>query len=296
MTESSVSNGLASDHSRGSMHRLIRHLIQLQDLQFAHDQSEIASANNHLEQLDASIQTMLNELPLEVRSQFTKLHKKGGLGIVPISGGVCSACGMQIPVSQVHAVHAGDILYQCPSCARYLFFPESLPRRLSQRRKRGEPAQVGLARFSAPALMMPNLAATDRDEVIAEMCGKLGAEGFVDHAARLAEEALKREAIASTAVDHGLAFPHVRGVEGGGLTMALGLSRKGIRFGGSGKNSTRIVFLMVIPTAASAFYLRLLAGLNQTFQNEDARDSLFKAETPEDLWKMLTKATRLTIP
>ena len=296
MSEKPAPHALTDDFSRGAMNRLIRHLIQLQDLQFAHDQAEAAAASGHLEQLDASIQTMLTDLPVDVRSQFVKLHKKGILGIVPISSGVCSACGMQIPVSQVHAVHAGDILYQCPSCARYLFFPESSPRRLSQRRKRGEPAQVGLARFSAPALMMPNLAATDRDEVIAEMCGKLGTEGFVDHAARLAEEALKREAIASTAVEFGLAFPHVRGVEGGGLSMALGLSRKGIRYGGTGKTLTKIVFLMVIPTAASAFYLRLLSGLIQTFREEDARDSLFKAETPEDLWKVLNKATRLTIP
>lgn len=283
------------DSSRGRMQRMINHLIQLQDLLFARDQAEVSSAESHLEQLDASIKVMLEELPIEVRTHFIKMHKKASLSIVPISSGVCSACGMQIPVSQVHAVHAGDVLYQCPSCARYLFYPESAPRRLSQRRKRSEPAQVGMARFSAPSLMITQLAATDRDEAIAELCGKMGVEGFVDNAARLTEEALRREAIASTAVDHGLAFPHVRGVEGGGLTLALGVSKKGIKFSSSSKTLTRIVFLMVIPTAASAFYLRLLSGLTQTFREEEARDLLFKAETPDELWKALNKATRLTI-
>ena len=282
--------------SRGRMQPLINQLIQLQDLLFARDQAEAASAKAHLEQVEQSIHTMLEELPLDVRAHFIKMHKKASLSIVPITNGVCSACGMQIPVSQVHAVHAGDILYHCPSCARYLFFPKAAPRRLSQRRKRGEPAQVGMARFSAPSLMITHLAGTDRDEAIAELCGRMGTEGFVDNAAGLTEEALRREAIASTSVDHGLAFPHVRGVEGGGLTLALGLSRKGIRFDGTGKNLTRIVFLMVIPTAASAFYLRLLSGLSQTFCEEEARDLLFKAETPDELWKALNKATRLTIP
>jgi len=276
------------------MQRLIHHLIQLQDLLFARDQAEAASAGAHAEQLEQSIRTLLDELPLEVRAHFIKMHKKGSLGIVPIATGVCSACGMQIPISQVHAVHAGDLLYQCPSCARYLCYPKSAPRRLGQRRKRGEPAQVGMSRFSAPSLMIPQLAATDRDEVIAELCGKMGVEGFIDNAARLTEEALRRETIASTAIDHGLAFPHVRGVEGGGLTLALGLSRKGIRFG-SGKALTRMVFMMVIPTAASAFYLRLLSGLAQTFGEESAREAMFKAETPEELWKALNKATRLTV-
>ena len=143
--------------------------------------------------------------------------------------------------------------------------------------------------------MISDLAATDRDGAITELCAKMSAEGFVDNGDRLAEEALRREAIVSTAVDHGLAFPHVRGVEGGGLTLSLGVSRKGIKFGGSAKSLTRIVFLIVIPTAASAFYLKLLSGLTQAFRDEAARELLLKAETPEELWKCLSKATRLTI-
>ena len=38
----------------------------------------------------------------------------------------------------------------------------------------------------------------------------------------------------STAVDNAIAFPHVRGVEGGALNLALGVSKKGIKFGGPG--------------------------------------------------------------
>jgi mannitol/fructose-specific phosphotransferase system IIA component (Ntr-type) len=120
-------------------------------------------------------------------------------------------------------------------------------------------------------------------------------EGFVKDAAKLVEEALRREAIISTAVDAGLAFPHVRGVEGGGLTLALGLSRKGVKFSGSGRKLTRIIFFVVIPTAASAFYLKLLSGLTQTFQDEAARDRLFETDTPEKLWKELVKLTKTSV-
>jgi mannitol/fructose-specific phosphotransferase system IIA component (Ntr-type) len=52
---------------------------------------------------------------------------------------------------------------------------------------------------------------------------------------------------------------------------------------------------MSIPTAASAFYLRLLSGLTKTFRDEAARDALLKAETSEELWKALVKTTRTTI-
>ncbi|MFH0908395.1 MAG: PTS sugar transporter subunit IIA [bacterium] len=281
---------------RGRMQRILNQLVQLQDLIFARDQQEASMPGTRLTQLDSAIQAMTQDLPPDTVSQFQKIQKKGTLAIVPISNGVCSACGMAIPVSQVHAVHAGDLVYQCPSCTRFLIYPVAPPRRVGKRRRRSEPAQIGICRFSSAELMIPNLQATDRDDAVAEMCMKLEDEGFVDNGARLLEEALKREAIVSTAVDHGLAFPHVRGVEGGGLTLALALSRKGVKFGGPGRSATKIIFFMVIPTAVSAFYLKLLSGLTQAFREEDAREALAKAETSEDLWKALIKATRTTVP
>ena len=109
------------------------------------------------------------------------------------------------------------------------------------------------------------------------------------------ESALRREAILSTAVDNSLAIPHVRGVEGGGLTLALGLSHKGIRFNSSDKSFSRIIFFIVIPTAASAFYLKLLAGLAETFMEPETRKAIMAEEEPEKLWKALVKATKKKI-
>jgi mannitol/fructose-specific phosphotransferase system IIA component (Ntr-type) len=282
--------------SRGKMHKVIHAMIQLQDLLFAREQQEASMPGTRLINLDSAIQAMTQDLPVEISSHFMKMSKKGTLGIVPLSNGSCSGCGMVLPVSQYHAVRAADNLYRCSSCARFLYDAGPSPRRVSKKRPRGEPPTVGMARFSSVALMMPKLDAGERDGVIAEMARRMESEGFVDSAARLADESLRREAIVSTAVDNGLAFPHVRGVEGGGLTLALGLSRKGIKFGGPSKGLTRIVFFIVIPSAASAFYLKLLSGLTQTFRSEEARESLFGAETPSELWKTLAKATRTTVP
>ena len=280
---------------KGSMHKIINHLIQLQDLTVARAQQEASMPGARLAQLDASIQTLHDELPPDVAAQFRKIEKKGMLAVVPISNGVCSACGMSLPVSLVHEVHVGGAIYQCPICSRLLYYPESSPRNIGKRKRRSEPAKIGIERFSSPELMITGLKSVERDDVLAELCTKMEAEGFIDNASKLLEEALKREAIICTAVDHGLAFPHVRGVEGGGLTMALGLSRKGVKFSPGTRSLTRIVFFMVIPTAASAFYLKLLSGLNQTFQKDEAREKLFEAETPEQLWKLLVKATKATI-
>ena len=135
---------------------------------------------------------------------------------------------------------------------------------------------------------------TDKQAVICELASKMADEGYIDDGEKLIEEALRREAILSTAVAHGLAFPHARGIEGGGLTLALGLSRKGVKFDGEA-GKTRMVFFMAIPIAASAFYLKLLAGLAETFAVDESRAALLEAKDAKALWKTLNKLTRKTI-
>ncbi len=275
------------------MQRTINHLIQLQDLYIARAQKEASMPGAQLTQLNDSIRTMMDELPVDIRNHFVRLQKKGHLAMVPVAHGVCSGCGINLPVSLVQAVRMAERLQPCPNCARILYYQNSLPRNTSVRARK--PVKMGVERFSSPELMIPRLASNDRDDVISELTHLLETKGFVDDGGLLMEEALKREAIVSTAVGKGLAFPHVRGVEGGGLTLALGVSKKGIKFGGPSRTLTRIVFFMVIPTAASAFYLKLLSGLTETFREEEMRSRLLEAETPEKLWSVLIKATKSAI-
>jgi mannitol/fructose-specific phosphotransferase system IIA component (Ntr-type) len=277
------------------MQKIINHLIQLQELTVARAQQEASMPGAQLQGLDESIKTLFGELPPEVASQFSRIQKRDANAFVPIANGVCTACAISLPVSLVNSVRAAETLYQCPNCARLLFYPTTSLRVETKRTPRGEPPKVGIARFSSEALMVPKLSADNRDDCIAELSGLLEEKGFVKDASKLAEKALLREAIVSTAVDHGLAFPHVRGVEGGGLTMALGIRKRGLKFDGPSRHLTRIIFFMVIPTAASAFYLKLLSGLTQTFRETAAREKLLEADTPESLWKTLAKLTKNTV-
>lgn len=278
------------------MKKIINQMIQLQDLVEARAQQETLASHGRLAQLDESIQAMLAALPTPIAAQFQRIQRKSHQGIVPVVTGVCGGCGMGLPVSLVHSVHASKELYTCPACSRYLYFPEaSAPKRIAKTKRHLEPLKVGIARFSSPDLMIPALEATERDAAIAEICTQMQAHGFVDNGARLAEEALKREAIVSTAIEHGIAFPHARGVEGGGLTLACALSAKGIRFAADQRTLTRMVFFVAIPTAASAFYLKLLAGLTKTFEDEENRTKILACKASADLWKTLIQATRRAI-
>ena len=271
----------------------IQHLIQLQDLVAARAQQQASMPSQRLQQLDKSIKTLEDELPIELKTHFGRLLQKSIEAIVPVTGGNCSGCGFALTKTMANSIAAGNELNRCPNCTRILYKPDVPLTRRSPRRRWGDPVKRGVERFSAPELMMVSLKGTTKEDVLLEMCENLRAEGYIENCTDLHDAALRREAIVSTAVEHAIAFPHVRGVEGGGLTLTLGISKKGIDFGGD--KPTKIFFYMVIPTAASAFYLKLLSGLTQSFSSKPARDALLNAKTSEDLWKALVKATKKMI-
>jgi len=260
----------------------------------ANMQKRVSMPNARLEELEKSIDAMSADVPQQVKSHFNRLLQKHPEAIVPVANGLCTGCGMSLTKSLVNSVHKADAMHRCPNCARFLYYPEQLVARERTSRIYGEARKTGISRYTSPELMMVNLEGTTGEEVLRELCTRMADEAFVEDGQLLLDLALQREAIVSTAVDNGLAFPHVRGVEGGGLSMAVGVSRKGVKFGGPGRTLTRIFFFVVIPTATSAFYLKLIAGLARTFREKAARDLLLEAKTEEDLWKALIKATKKT--
>lgn len=259
-------------------------------------EQEAFMGGSRLQQLDESIKGLTEQLPDGVRNIFQRLHKKDTVAVVPVSNGGCSTCGMRLPISFIQSVRAAKQIQHCPNCTRILYYTETTPRSVAKKQSRVEPRKVGIERFSSEELMIPRLASKTRDEAIRELAVKMAETGFVENPDRLVEEALRREAIISTAVDHGVAFPHVRGVEGGGLTFALGMSPKGIHFNDGEKTLTHQIFFIVIPTAANAFYLRLLAGLTEVLMEEESRDALLAEEEPRKLWRSLKKLTKKSIP
>jgi mannitol/fructose-specific phosphotransferase system IIA component (Ntr-type) len=279
------------------MKKVLLQLIQWQDLLEARDQQATLAPGARLDQLDEAIAAMPASLDPELVNRFIRIQKKGRLAIVPVSNKTCTGCGLVLPISLVHRIRAETELLHCPNCSRFLFEPEGTsPRRTPKNQESPQPARIGIARFSAPELMITPLAAGNGEAAIRELCARIESCGYVERGDRLAEEALKREAIVSTALDVGAAFPHVRGVEGGALILAAGVSPRGIRFAGGPRTPVRLVFFFAIPTAASAFYLRLLAGLARVVGQEEIRDKLLAAATPELLWKALVQSTRKVIP
>lgn len=278
------------------MRSTINHLIQLQELTLIRDeQRSIRGAGADLGELNRSIEAMAGSLDPAVKVVRDRLYKKDHIVMAPMNDGSCSMCGMKLAIAVVQSVKLCRTIVTCPSCARILYDSDGA-KWVGERPKRSSGEhKSGIARFSAPELMVPELSASTPEGAIAELAGLLQAGHFVDDAAKLVEAAMAREATLPTGVGRGLAFPHVRGVEGGGLSLAFGVSRKGIKWSGSDDEPVRFVFFSTIPTAVSMFYLRLLAGLAESYAKEPNRKAALEAKDATALWKALAKATRFTV-
>ena len=270
-------------------------LNQLQELVLTRDEHHRIGDGSHMDSLDQSIDTLVDKLEPQPKALYQRLYKKDHIVMSPMVNGCCAVCGMRLPISQVQQVRFAKTIQTCSSCGRMLFNEdEAAPRSTVEPPARGEPRKTGISRFSAEELMICDLKSTTPEGAIRELAEAMVANRFVSNADALVAAAMERESILSTAMGNGLAFPHVRGVEGGGLTMALGVSKAGIAYDDSG-TTVNFIFFSVIPVAVSAFYLRLMSGLTDAFSKKANRDLLAAAKTPTELWKALTKTTRSTI-
>ncbi len=275
------------------MKNQINLLNQLQELVFTRDELHQTGDWSHTDALDRAIDDLSEKLDPQPRALYQRLYKKSHIVMAPMSDGCCAVCGMRLPISQVQQVRMAKTLQTCSSCGRMLYNEEEdAPRYIGEKPTRGEPRKTGISRFSAEELMVCDLKGDTTEAVIGELAQAMSDNRFVSNPTALVEAAMERESVLSTAVGNGLAFPHVRGVEGGGLTLALGVSKKGFKYDAAG-TIVHLVFFSVIPVAVSPFYMRLMSVLAEAFSKETNRTALLSAaKSPAELWKAFMKTTR----
>ena len=277
------------------MKNQINLLNQLQELVLTRDEHHQTGDGSHTDALSDSIDALASKLDPQPKALYDRLYKKDHIVMSPMTNGCCAVCGMRLPISQVQQVRLAKTIQTCSSCGRMLFnAEEDAPKYIGGKPARGEPRKTGISRFSAEELMVAKLSATTPEGAIAELAKAMSDNKFISNPEALVAAAMDREQILSTAMGEGLAFPHVRGVEGGGLTLALGISENGIKWDSDGAVVNVVVF-SVIPVAVSAFYLRLISNLCESFKKNENLALVKGSKDSTELWKNLVKATRYAV-
>lgn len=267
----------------------IRILRQLQHLALIREEESSFGGREGATPLSVKMAELTAGLSPEIADLYGKLSARSPLFVSPLARGNCSSCGIRIPMAQLQHVIAGDRLVLCSGCGRVLYAPEV--KATGIRTDEPDPKYL-LSRFSSSKLMIPQLAASSSQAAMEELAARLAREKIVAEPQTVVRAALERERILTTAVGHGLAFPHMRGVEEGVLTFACGLSPAGIVWG---NERVHLVFFTVLPVVASPFYLKLLSAFANTFENGEKLPFLLAATDAKTLWKELNKATRVAI-
>ena len=270
----------------------LNNLRQLQELVLTRDEHHQTGDGSHLDSLNDAIAELQDKMDAQVAGLYARLYKRSHIVMAAMSNGCCAVCGMQVPIAQSQQVKLAKHLVTCSSCGRILFATEAdEAQNVAERNDRDDP-KTGISRFSAAELMIVDLDTDTREGAIGALAKCMESGKFISNADSLIAKAMEREAVLSTAIGGSLAFPHVRGVEGGGLTLAMGVSKKGIDWDGE---KVHVVFFSAIPVAVSAFYLRLMSGIIQAFSKKENLDAVLSAADPAALWKALVKATRHTV-
>ena len=268
-------------------------LKKIQDLSLTRAECIARGDTANADALIPEISALADALDQRVRALYSRISAARPLFMSAMHNGKCSGCGMQVPVATVKMVRMAAHLVTCTTCGRILYDNAGAvasSRKIEDVDDDNVSKVRGIARFSAEPLMIADLKAATMPEAVSELSKAMSDGGFVSDGEELARLALEREAILTTRIEAGVAVPHVRGVEGGALAFALGISRDGIVWDDSGEKVNFIV-LSAIPSAGAAFFLKLMSDLMAVFRRKASRQALLDAKDSASLWSALDKAT-----
>ncbi|HVY62588.1 MAG TPA: PTS sugar transporter subunit IIA [Planctomycetota bacterium] len=143
--------------------------------------------------------------------------------------------------------------------------------------------------------IVSNLRAEDRDSAIMELLEALEGAGCVkkEHREDIVLALLKREAVATTALGHGVAIPHAKTKWVPNFCGALGIAKDGIDFGAVDRQPVTVCFLFLSPEHAISGHLQLMAHIAGLARNAKYVSLLRSARNAKELEELLANCEKI---
>ena len=140
--------------------------------------------------------------------------------------------------------------------------------------------------------ILPTLAATDRDEAIAEIVDALVSTGAVSPELRdeFIKAIIKREKRGSTGFGHGVAVPHVKHPAINKMVVAIGISAAGVEFNALDRQPVYSIFLLLSPEDKPEDHLDAMEAIFGNLSQETFRRFLRQDKDVEDVVTLLEEA------
>ncbi|WP_405257731.1 fructose-specific PTS transporter subunit EIIC [Ligilactobacillus murinus] len=139
-------------------------------------------------------------------------------------------------------------------------------------------------------LMIMDLKAATKNEVIDEMVHNLFVKGIIDDEELYKKDILKREAESSTGMGEGIAIPHAHDTAVKKPAVMFARSVNGVDYQSMDGQPAHLFFMIAAPEGGDNTHLQALAALSQVLMNPDVVNALKAADTPQKVQDIFAKA------
>ncbi len=144
-----------------------------------------------------------------------------------------------------------------------------------------------LDEYLDPELVLPNLQASTKSEVLREMTGAIAARHPHLDADLALSVLLDREGLGTTGIGDGVAIPHGKLPSLTNIILLVGRSLHGVDFEALDFKPCSIFFLVLAPEQMTGIHLRILAHISRLIKDDSFRRDFFEAEDSDALLRLL---------
>ncbi len=146
-----------------------------------------------------------------------------------------------------------------------------------------------MADFLDARAVVSDLKATNKKEVLEELCTALVSLHPTLDRDKMVGILLDRERLGSTGVGDGVAIPHGKMSELSGLIACFGRSADGVAFEAVDEKPVTLFFLLFAPENSAGVHLKALAKISRLLKRPSVREELLRVGSKEDVYSVLTR-------
>jgi len=143
--------------------------------------------------------------------------------------------------------------------------------------------------FLDPRAVVSDLKATNKKEVLEELCNALITLHPALDRDRMVGILLDRERLGSTGVGEGVAIPHGKMGDLERIIACFGRSTRGVEFEAVDNQPVSLFFLLFAPENSAGVHLKALAKISRLLKRPSVREDLLHASSQQDIYRVLTQ-------
>jgi PTS system nitrogen regulatory IIA component len=148
---------------------------------------------------------------------------------------------------------------------------------------------MALVDLIRPEVVKVPLVSTNKPDVIRELVELLRDAGLITDVEAVYDALMARESLGSTGLEQGIAVPHAKTPAVNSLTVALGISPRGIDFQAIDGNPSKLFFLLLAPPGQSGPHIEALADIARITRSRAFCRTVIGSTSPEEVVELFSE-------